>query len=413
MITMSRSKMYGALVFVVALHGGSSFMGPALRAGELSSPSVSASASTGGLRRTGRAKGAGLSSNLGAAAGFSRTSILGNQRGDVSMMAKKRRRRRVDQANPGKTAALPGVEQGAAKDEMDDEDEDADDGGGVVMPPMPSELGVGAVKAAQQKFQGEDMMSAAAFQPKPDVTDLEMAGGAGLSGRDLLDEPSTERKRSKYSGFDLDVELPMESESRQSGKSGLGAVMSPDGVMPLPDFTELAKRPSKKDRNKQGSEVDEASRVARGNMAAFTKLLELDPEADSEDALFTSESYDAFSSILGEGKPFVGIDNSYLQSGHTVLLALLLVCAFIELPGFPLTSLPYDVREFLKTGMLVVYVINAAIAYLSYLEAKRVGQPPGFWAFKGFVLGGLSFNELSQIETKRVKPVQGGRERRG
>ena len=44
----------------------------------------------------------------------------------------------------------------------------------------------------------------------------------------------------------------------------------------------------------------------------------------------------------------MGIDNSYLQSGHTVLLALVLVCAFIDLPGFPLTSLPYDVREFLK-----------------------------------------------------------------
>lgn len=27
-----------------------------------------------------------------------------------------------------------------------------------------------------------------------------------------------------------------------------------------------------------------------------------------------------------------------------------------------------------QTGLLVVYVINAAIAYLSYLEAKRVGQ---------------------------------------
>lgn len=59
-------------------------------------------------------------------------------------------------------------------------------------------------------------------------------------------------------------------------------------------------------------------------------------------------SYDAFSSILGEGKPFVGIANSYLQSGHTVLLALVLLCGFVELPGFPLTSLPYDVREFLK-----------------------------------------------------------------
>lgn len=39
-----------------------------------------------------------------------------------------------------------------------------------------------------------------------------------------------------------------------------------------------------------GMKVDEASKVERGNMAAFTKLLELDPEADSEEALFTTES---------------------------------------------------------------------------------------------------------------------------
>lgn len=44
----------------------------------------------------------------------------------------------------------------------------------------------------------------------------------------------------------------------------------------------------------------------------------------------------------------MGIANSYLQSGHTVLLALVLLCGFVEIPGFPLTSLPYDVREFLK-----------------------------------------------------------------
>lgn len=63
-----------------------------------------------------------------------------------------------------------------------------------------------------------------------------------------------------------------------------------------------------------------------------------------------SPRYDAFSSILGEGKPFVGIANSYLQSGHTVLLGLVLLCGFVEQPGFPLTSLPYDVREFLKVS---------------------------------------------------------------
>lgn len=38
------------------------------------------------------------------------------------------------------------------------------------------------------------------------------------------------------------------------------------------------------------AQVEAASKVERGNMAAFTKLLELDPEADSEDALFTTES---------------------------------------------------------------------------------------------------------------------------
>lgn len=37
-------------------------------------------------------------------------------------------------------------------------------------------------------------MSPAAFQPKPEVSDLEMVGGGGLTGRGLLDEPSPEQK---------------------------------------------------------------------------------------------------------------------------------------------------------------------------------------------------------------------------
>lgn len=67
----------------------------------------------------------------------------------------------------------------------------------------------------------------------------------------------------------------------------------------------------------------------------------------------------------------MGIDNSYLQSGHTVLLALLLVCAFIELPGFPLTSLPYDVREFLKVRYHSATCSTAAV-YVETLEYDGV-----------------------------------------
>lgn len=85
---------------------------------------------------------------------------------------------------------------------------------------------------------------------------------------------------------------------------------------------------------------------------ALLSAHERDPRSESHQPMpflvLTCSRYDAFSSILGEGKPFVGIANSYLQSGHTVLLVLVLLCGFVELPGFPLTSLPYDVREFLK-----------------------------------------------------------------
>lgn len=74
--------------------------------------------------------------------------------------------------------------------------------------------------------------------------------------------------------------------------------------------------------------------------------------------------YDGFSSFLGEGKPFVGIANSYLQSGHTVLLALTLLCGFVELQGFPLTELPYDVREFLKVCLLIWLFLSHDIFFL-------------------------------------------------
>lgn len=68
-------------------------------------------------------------------------------------MAKKRRRRRVDDAQakpaagtPPKTAAAAGASPEVKREtEGVEEDEDT----GVVMPPMPSELGVGAVMAAQ------------------------------------------------------------------------------------------------------------------------------------------------------------------------------------------------------------------------------------------------------------------------
>ena len=56
---------------------------------------------------------------------------------------------------------------------------------------------------------------------------------------------------------------------------------------------------------------------------------------------------------------------------HSPLQAGTLIPLFVAL-STPLSRVCVSWRQ--QTGMLVVYVINSAIAYLSYLEAKRVGQ---------------------------------------
>lgn len=75
---MSRSKIYGALSFMVVLHDGSGFLGPALRAGAGGGLST---AGAGGLRRTGDGveRAFVTSANLGVA--LSRTSAARNERG--------------------------------------------------------------------------------------------------------------------------------------------------------------------------------------------------------------------------------------------------------------------------------------------------------------------------------------------
>lgn len=79
------------------------------------------------------------------------------------MMAKKRRRRRVEQAAPDvppTASAAPELktgEQGVGVEEQvqdavavdEEEEEDVDSSGAVVMPPLPSELGLDAVRVSQ------------------------------------------------------------------------------------------------------------------------------------------------------------------------------------------------------------------------------------------------------------------------
>jgi hypothetical protein len=57
------------------------------------------------------------------------------------------------------------------------------------------------------------------------------------------------------------------------------------------------------------------------------------------------------SALLGERvKPFLGIPTGPLQAGHLIGALGIILMAFVEYPGFPLTNLPTPIRDALQGG---------------------------------------------------------------
>jgi hypothetical protein len=88
---------------------------------------------------------------------------------------------------------------------------------------------------------------------------------------------------------------------------------------------------------------------------AILKLLEQQPYADADESNFEKEDDEmssTVSALLGEGaKPFFGIPLGPLQVGHFIGALGIVLMAFIDYPGFPLTNLPTPVRDCLQGGM--------------------------------------------------------------
>jgi hypothetical protein len=81
------------------------------------------------------------------------------------------------------------------------------------------------------------------------------------------------------------------------------------------------------------------------------QLLEQQPFADADDSFFEEEAYDNVSALLGErAAPFLGIPVGPLQVGHFVGSLAIILMAFVEYPGFPLTNLPTPLRDALQGG---------------------------------------------------------------
>lgn len=174
--------------------------------------------------------------------------------------------------------------------------------------------------------------------------------------------------------------------------------------------------------------------------------MEQSPFADSDDSLFEEEAYGTVSALLGErAEKFLGIPTGPLQVGHFIGALAIVLMAFVDYPGFPLTNLPTPIRDALAggewldhtnmrvillppkiskctlmqkscslfTGLTTVYAINTVLAVLAVFKAMERGQPVPLWFAKTFSVGGLAFDQLTQLptteEVERAQSVKGAR----
>lgn len=155
-------------------------------------------------------------------------------------------------------------------------------------------------------------------------------------------------------------------------------------------------------------------KINRRDVEAMRKLIEREPFADADDSFFEEEEYGAVSALLAEkAKPFLGIGAGPLQVGHFIGALVIVLMAFVEYPGFPLTNLPTPLRGALQGGLGTVYAINAVLAVLVTFKAGERGQSKLLWAAKTFSVGGLAFDQVTQLptqeETEKRKSIKGKR----
>lgn len=192
----------------------------------------------------------------------------------------------------------------------------------------------------------------------------------------------------------MEQELPVPREDVSTGKTLKETEADKNKVFKLPDLSDFVGGGDSEKDVKEPKPVED--RVDRSNQEEYLRVLQLNPFADADESKFVEE-YDILTSIFGSGK-LLGIPIPYLQQGHGMLLIISLLAGLVYAPGNPLTEFPPEIRNFLKQGLVNVYIINAALAVRAFLVAKSKNLPPVFWAVKTFILGGIPFYELSQAK---------------
>lgn len=230
-----------------------------------------------------------------------------------------------------------------------------------------------------------------------------------------LEEDARIAAAAQKAGFNL---APVVGESQSSRQL--------EDLFDSREFLQRKREKQMEDTSKEGkpsSAIPTKKKIKRSDIEAYTKLLEMDPLADEDDSYFEDEGnkIGIISALLGDVEPgvgegsdentnktgkkvqkktsFLGIGSGPLQVGHTFGALSLILCAFVEYPGFPLTNLPDPLRAALQGGLGTIYLINTVLAVLAGISAPSRNQPSLLWAVKTFSVGGIAYDQLMQIPT--------------
>lgn len=198
------------------------------------------------------------------------------------------------------------------------------------------------------------------------------------------------------------VSVPTNSATMSGIDSSPLVEGSEDFIQELPDIKDVLKNKELKRLEEEEKAKKARPRISRSDKKAMRDLLEQEPFADADASYFEEEEYGTVSALLGEGaKPFLGIPPGPLQVGHFIGALGIVLMAFVEYPGFPLTNLPTPLRDCLQGGLGTIYLCNTVLAVFAALAANERGQNPGLWAVKTFSVGGLAFDQLTQLPKKK------------
>lgn len=258
-------------------------------------------------------------------------------------------------------------------------------------PPTASREAAASPVATTGIAEAEAAPAAAAAGPAPAAPEEKKKSAAAMAAELLAQEQMMfdEEDLTSFTPQNLDEDDRIAAAARRAGYDVGGSTVGGEGLEDIFDSREFLARKREKQMEDAAAAgkvgaggVPTKKKIKRSDVKAYEKLLEMDPLADEDDSYFEDEGIDFISALLGDVEPgvgkdsdenvnksgkkvqkktsFLGIGSGPLQLGHAIGALGVVLCAFVEYPGFPLTNLPDPLRGALQGGTCFVVLVRCA-----------------------------------------------------